>query len=136
GQICTSESVSGHPVAIARTEPRTAEQRLRWHVERGLKWLVDASNDALLKPGDPFELPMYATRDDGPTISFREGSAEFERWKRRTERSGFADLVAVSKNGSHHGVRVFRSTAGLDVVRADWGTTITSATTTVTAIWV
>lgn len=135
GQICTSESVSGHPLAIARGEDRDAEGRLAWHVRRALDWLRAASRGELVKPGDPFELPVYDGRSDKRAIAFRECTDDLPAWRATTKRAGIAELVPVNSDRTQLVVRAFQSPLGLDVVRPRWGALINAAHTIERGVW-
>ena len=135
GRICTSESVSGHPLAIARSEPRGAEDRLAWHVLRALDWLRAASRGELVRPGDPFELPVYDGRADSGGVAFRECIDDLPTWLATAKRAGIAELVPVNRDRTQFAVRAFQSPLGLDVVRPHWGAFIADARNADCGVW-
>lgn len=95
GKVCLVDTVHGRELAARRDEPIGAYQRLGWHVGRAIGWLERASHGLLLKPGEPFELPVFGQGDDGATIAFVEGAETFEAWKRSGTMMGLADLAQV-----------------------------------------
>jgi ThiF family len=137
GNICTGESVSGQPLSVARFEPRTTEKRLHWHVSRALEWVRKAATGALLEPGDPFELPIYADPDhDAPLIAFSEHARDLERWHSAAGRAGTVDLAIVRADGPYLAARTFRRIGGAVVSTARWGSSIGETADSETAIWI
>lgn len=126
GKLCTSESVSGHPLAISMSEPQSAEEMLLWHVLRTLDWLRDASREELLRPGDPYELPVYSMpASPGPVIAFNEGPETFAAWARKPARSGLALFQLIGARAARVlAVESFRHDRLRDVVAPVWGTSI------------
>ncbi len=120
------ETTPGHRLALAQYDPVTVEERLVWYVGRALDWLMAASNDELVKIGDPFELPYYpVTRYPETTIAFSEGPATFQAWSRVQVRSGLVDLVEIkNRPGELFAARAFRTPSGKDLVRPHWGSVV------------
>lgn len=82
GKICLTTSAA----SIARTHEGkdpigNAEARLRWHIERALKWIENAANDSLVRNGDPFERPMRPETGIGSFVVHDEGAESFELWR-------------------------------------------------------
>lgn len=68
GKLCLSS-----PEGIGRLrgfdpEPRNAINRMKWNVERTKDWLVRASQNTLIQPGDLYELPDFS--EGNPLIHF------------------------------------------------------------------
>lgn len=128
GKVCTSESVSGHPLAISMFEPQSAEKMLVWHVRRTLDWLRAASRDELLRPGEPYELPVYSMPGSkGPTIAFNEGPETFAAWTRKPARSGITLFQLMDARAPRVlAIEAFRHDRLRDAVAPVWGTSIES----------
>jgi hypothetical protein len=120
GLICLVDTINGHANAMATLDPADAVSRLAWWVWRALEWLRAASRGELLKPGEPFELPVFGQQSSTkPILAFREGPAQLATWQ-SAPRSGLADLVPVSDGRYALAVRSFRSLAVRDVARPEW----------------
>lgn len=59
GNPCVSSSLRTLGRRTYDVEPMSVEMRLAWHIRRLWLWLKDADDGALIKTGDPFELPEY-----------------------------------------------------------------------------
>jgi hypothetical protein len=124
GKLCLDRP--GHlvdPFALGR-EPRRAGTRLRWHVERALAWLAAAVRDELLRPGDPFELPVLP-RELADVVGFCEGADTYASWIASKVPSGTAilqrlgpKLLVTSR---------FETWNGDGVAETRWGTAIDEA---------
>lgn len=121
GKLCLDRP--GHlvdPFAFGR-EPRRAGARLRWHVERALAWLAAAAQDRLLRPGDPFELPVLPCEVDD-VVAFCEGEDSYATWLSRKAPSG---LAVVQRLGPRLVVTTkFTTWNGDSIAEARWGTAI------------
>lgn len=87
--------------------PRTVE-RLVCYVNWAKDWLVDATNGTLLKPGDPYELPAFASGDSLPIskpLLFNETEESYGRWKQHIGESGFVECVPGSGISALYAVR-------------------------------
>ena len=106
------EEVEGLPHQEAESgklclrDDRFAERdtsRLATYMQWTKEWLADAARGALLKPGDPYELPDFRhdSRKSSPPIVmpllFAEGSSTYERWKPYVGQTGRVSLAAGGK---------------------------------------
>ncbi len=126
GALCLDTTVRVLHRHAYDTEPRTANERLRWHVDRALAWLRAAAHSSLAAPGDPFELPQFpVVTGDTPLVVFAEGTDSFAKWITIEERSGLVDLVEIKPNV--YLTRRFRSGGGRVLVAPCWGQAITAS---------
>lgn len=83
-------------------EPYTASERLRWHLERALRWLEAAERSQLLAPGDPYELPDFpGATAGGRRLGFAESADTFAVWRTVPRREGLLDLRPIHSTPSH-----------------------------------
>lgn len=94
-KICVATNSEGNLARTDEVEPVTAHERLPWQVARAIRWVRDASHGELLKPGDPFELPVFAREASG--IAVFESPGSFSDWS-NSSRTGVAGLTAASEN--------------------------------------
>jgi ThiF family len=139
GSMCVVETTPGHQLAIARNDPRTADERLVWYVGRALDWLVAASKDELIATGDPFELPYYwAPGLTAPVlVAFNEGPTSFGAWMSTDAEVGVADIGIVKDRPFQTvAVKEFRAKDGRTIVQPRWGARLSGADATTHAFWV
>ncbi|MDP9310778.1 MAG: ThiF family adenylyltransferase [Chloroflexota bacterium] len=123
GALCLETSVRMLNRHAYDSEPHTPDERLRWHVERALAWLIAATEDELVRSGDPFELPQFPiVPGDTSTVVFAEGVDTFATWSTIDEPCGLVDLVSIKPN--LYLVQRFRSTSGRVLVEPHWGQAI------------
>lgn len=137
GKVCLVDAVRGHELAAARDEPLTTYERLVWHVWRTIGWVERASNDQLLAPGEPFELPVFGQFRNGPAIAFHEGSETFATWRASREFAGIADLVTVrdDSRAPTHAVVAWGDLLNRELVRPVWGYRIGRSNVLQRALW-
>ena len=136
GLICLVDTISGHSTAVARSDPADAAERLAWWLWRALEWLRAASRGELIKPGDPFELPVFGELSTTrPMLAFREGTDSLSLWN-AAPRSGFVDLSPVGNGRQALAARAFRTLAAQEVLRPRWGTLIAEATESLKGAWI
>lgn len=92
GVVCVSTPARGFGRHALDGEPRESHLRLRWHIDRTRSWIEAARRGELLREGEPFELPMYATRKS-PVVVFDAILADLPQWDTCKERFGFASLT-------------------------------------------
>ncbi|HSH80373.1 MAG TPA: ThiF family adenylyltransferase [Herpetosiphonaceae bacterium] len=126
GALCLDTTVRTLHRHAYDAEPHTADERLRWHVERALVWLMAAAHEHLAAPGDPFELPQFPVGSGStPMVVFAEGADSFTRWSTVDEQCGVVDLIVIKPNV--YLVQRFRSTRGRVLVAPRWGEAITGS---------
>lgn len=90
GKVCLSEQFAAFGDSFFSTEPYTAEERLAWHISRGLGWLQSASRNELLANGHFFEMPVFENPvGNDSLIAFAEADHSFEVWQGNQKRIGF-----------------------------------------------
>lgn len=139
GLICLVESLDGHELATARDEDRRSDYRLAWHAWRAIEWIRDASNDRLVRPGDPFELPWFGEhRGLAPVVAYLEDATTFDQWSREQARVGLADLAQVSGTSAFGSVAIgaFRDLRRRPIIVPPWGAFVSEAKTLPVALWV
>lgn len=105
-------------------EPYDAHARLRWRSGRAIRWLDAASRDALILPGEPFELPQFPLRS-GVIVGHAEDAASYALWQREPDRAGSLELTRVARDG--YAVSLFRAANGWKIHRPAWGSAIRAA---------
>jgi hypothetical protein len=135
-KICVATDSEGNLRLDTEAEPRTAEDRLAWHIYRALGWIEKASRGTLLAPGDPFELPVYRGADSG-LVAFRDGPEDLVRWAGINATIGVADLRRLDIQGDAIWiVASFRSLDGTLLFEPAWGIRLTSKQVeSRTALW-
>lgn len=73
------------------------ELRLRWHLERAFAWISTASDNDLVRDGDPFELPKYPPSGSPLRIVHDENPDSYKDWKQCNQEIGKVVLDAVSQ---------------------------------------
>ena len=92
GKLCLHEEDSA---------PRDAS-RLVCYIKWAIKWLEDAANGMLLKPGDPYELPDFSRKVlDSPlltglTLIVNESPNSYETWLSRSGEFGNVECLWAS----------------------------------------
>lgn len=117
-------------------EPITSpETRLQWHVERLIDWLQDASNNQLLKTGDPYEVPSLPIYKSKYSLAVAEDSTKYENWKPHLHESGIASLCPLGKGFPSFVVHFFKIKDGH--ILNEWGSKISENTAYGnTSLWV
>jgi hypothetical protein len=135
GQICTNTSLRLLGRHGLDREPRTAEDRIRWHVLQALRWLEAAAKDELVLPGEPFELPVYRSVGSR-VVGFLEDEATFSDWEKIKSRAGLVELVRDPDNDRISVVRQISTWAGEPLLTPRWGKKLSASDEVETAIWV
>ncbi|MES1244628.1 MAG: ThiF family adenylyltransferase [Acidobacteriota bacterium] len=134
GRICTDSTAKSLGRHDFDQEPRFPPARMRWHVLRALDWLVAASKDGLILPGEPLEFPFYPYT--GPLIGFVEDETSFAAWSTIRAREGLAELVPYPGNHKILAVQQFSTWSGSPLVRAPWGAKVSEAQDKEIGVWV
>lgn len=122
GVVCVATPARGFGRHTLDAEPHHAADRLRWHVDRTRSWIEAARRGELLRGGEPFELPIYATLER-PWVIFDTAAADLSRWEVQPDRFGYATL---RESRSNPRLRVLSSFTGMDPdgpaqINAEWG---------------
>lgn len=135
GELCLVDPlhILGRPYSLM--EPLGESERLKWHLERALDWLLQASNEALVKDGDPFELPDYPIGNTPHRLVFAENQETYETWTSIKDRDGVVLLSQLLD--SLLVARVFLSSTQKELVKPDWGRVVTTSDENLKkAIWI
>jgi len=135
GELCLVDPfhILGRP--HSQTEPLGGNNRLKWHFERALEWLVQASNGKLVDEGEPFELPDYPISNVKYQLAFNENQGTYNTWKSLKDRTGIV-LLSQFMN-SWLVTRIFLSSTQKELLQQDWGIAITASRDTLKkAIWI
>lgn len=135
GELCLVDPfhVLGRP--HSQTEPPGENDRLKWHFERALEWLVQASNGRLVEEGDPFELPDFPISNVKYQLAFNENQETYNAWMSLKDRTGFVLLSRFIN--SWLVARIFLSSTQKELIKPDWGTAIMAPRDTPKkAIWI
>ncbi len=97
GRLCVDTSLRTLGRRAYDVEPFDPESRLVWHVSRVQEWLSLASRDALVQPGDPFELPFIPSSPDFKVI-FTEGPENLSYWQGKHPRIGTASVRILQES--------------------------------------
>jgi hypothetical protein len=133
GKLCLDRP--GHvvdPFALGR-EPRRPGSRLRWHVERALAWLAAAARDELLRPGDPFELPVLP-RELADVVGFYEGADTYASWTSSKVPSGIATLQRLGPKLLV--TSRFTTWNGDPIAETRWGTAVSEDNEEESCAWI
>lgn len=125
GKICLSTSVRALGRHGYDIEPYDVHERLYWYFERAVQWLIAASDDKLVTPNDPFELPHFPLRTL-VTVAFSEGTEPFAHWQNISEQAGFVELVPLRRKPDLVFVKSFQSVRRRELLAPTWGKAMTN----------
>jgi len=124
GNICVQTSLRLFCQRGYDQEPMSNETRLSWHLLRAYEWLSAASQNKLVQPGDPFELP-YVPRLPNRLIGFIEDSFSYSTfWKVKVGSYGYATLIQDQQNNGHQVIKSFHDPSYLELRRYRYGSNI------------
>lgn len=124
GKLCLDTSVRVLGRFGDDEEPYDAHARLKWRFGRALRWLEAASRDALILPGEPFELPQFPFRSS-TIVGHADDADSFAIWQREPDRVGGLELARVSRDA--YAATLFRSASGRKIYRPAWGSAVRDA---------
>lgn len=110
-------------------EPTHASERLMWNFERAREWLVTASKNELLRPGDPFELPDFPKKrgNDLKTVVFSEDSDSMQIWTQINEAWGIVKLEEYETVRKHVFVKLYLSAKEKELYKPRYGSVLSSS---------
>lgn len=111
-------------------QPTSADELLRWHVERALEWLSAAARNQLTDVSEPFELPPFDI--GGSTFGFDEDAAGLKAWTGLFGRAGNA-IVKSIKDGLFVAYAMRKGNAFVNEPR--WGRRLAKNQNIVPAFW-
>jgi hypothetical protein len=127
GNICVARY--GHIIGRsgATGEPTTADDRLRWYVERALTWVEAAAKRELRHEGEPYELPVFNTRAaPDRRLAFNETPESFERWTSEYDSWGRVELLRLDEPDDVVLTTRFSDRDGGIIYRPEWGDYVTT----------
>ena len=130
GMICTDtilRSMGRHGHG-ADTEPHTVTGRLRWKARRARAWIAAAAAGDLVRDGERFELPPFASSLALSVVS-GEHPGTLAEWSQSEVRVGTVELARLSEGSAPLSTVVtgtFRALDGSPLVRHRWGTALES----------
>src|SRR6185436_3136212 len=137
GNICTQTILWTFHRHGLDEEPRSAGERIRWHVLRGLAWLIAAASGALIQAGDHYELPLYPRSPDiGTVIGFAESQETFRTWKDIAAPAGLVHLVRHPRNERLSVTRRFSTCEGLTLLDVQWGSELSGSGDEDVGLWI
>jgi hypothetical protein len=104
-------------------EPISKNDRLLWNFQRARDWLIKASKNQLVNPGDPFELPHFpicSIRQDNIVV-FSEDTKSLQLWNKTDNNSGIAVLEEYESVPNHTFVKTFLSGKKKELYRPHFG---------------
>ncbi len=124
GDLCVATGVRVIGRQEYDAEPFDIHKRLRWNFTRALEWLRDASKDALIRNGEPFELPQYPRQKDY-TVAFSEDVSTLADWQATKADVGFVKVYSLTDDSTVFFTTSFYSARGELLVTAKWGSALT-----------
>ena len=97
GKICVEETGRWLGRTAWDREPRTAKDRLLWHVRRACSWLDAAATNQLTPAGTPYELPDFRSASV-PIVAFVETAESYAGWCSSKVTSGLATVHRLRTN--------------------------------------
>lgn len=128
-------------------EPKNADNRLYWHVQRLIYW-IDAVNSGELAPkGEPFELPQFNEKSLFESIKsdenheqyvFSEDGDSFNQWESIKDRFGIALLYRHEyKPYTYYFIREFKDDKNNTIHSVNWGRYLSlNFKTPIPALWI
>jgi molybdopterin/thiamine biosynthesis adenylyltransferase len=122
GKICLDSALGSWGRKKYTNEPRTAKDRLYWHIWRCQQWIYAALLGRLFEKGDPFELPAIPNRD-GVSIIFNEDGDKLVSWKSIGRNYGDFEYFSIDQlKAKAKGKYIISSfTNGKNTIRNLWG---------------
>lgn len=117
-------------------QPEAIDEKIVWYVERLMLWIDAAAANELVVPGEPFELPSGPGQASFPVIGFVGSEDDLAFWSRRSGEWGWADLAKVPRALETYAVKVFRDSDLSEISPVRWGSFLSSAEPSATALWI
>ncbi|MEX0896164.1 MAG: ThiF family adenylyltransferase [Patescibacteria group bacterium] len=97
----------------------SAPGRLRWYIERLMTWIHLASQNMLIPPGDPFEVPPIPATKLSNILVTAEDSKTFGFWSHHFGKSGIFYFTSIGKKNNLDVVSFFK--VGKEPLKYEWG---------------
>jgi len=135
GDICVQTSLIKWGRTDLTEEPYGAAERLHWHIQRSVEWVVTAASGQLAPAGDPFELPQLPNQNV-IKLAFNEDGGGFEQWSQGPSKSGFCRIKNMPSNAAIYFVDAFELEKDREIA-SNWGSLLSQKETQkCDAIWV
>lgn len=102
----------------------SAPDRLKWYIERLISWIQLASQNMLIPPGDPFEVPPIPATNLLNILVTAEDSKTFSFWSRHLGKIGIHYFNSIGKKNNIDIVSFFK--VGKEPLKYEWGEKIPS----------
>lgn len=119
GKICPWTSAAALNRRGYAAEPADPSDNLAWHLRRAREWLMLASRDALVQPGDWYELPDVPCQGTDK-IAFCEGPASFQQWQSTAAPWGTAETALLAAAAPIYLVTGFHIGPGRPPLAQEW----------------
>nr|WP_197980196.1 MULTISPECIES: ThiF family adenylyltransferase [unclassified Rhizobium] len=117
-------------------QPDAIDEKIVWYVERLLLWIDAAAANELVVPGEPFELPSGPGQASFPVIGFVGTEDDLSFWPAQARKWGWADLAKIPRAVETYAVQVFRDSNLEEIFPVTWGSFVSSAKPSATALWI
>jgi len=107
-------------------EPRSANERILWNIQRALEWLSEGSQGSVAALEEPFELPQIKQRSG--LIAFQENAARLEDWNSCSEQFGLVRLSPFNPDLGYWHTVTFLTSAEKVLIENGWGSSLAPAT--------
>lgn len=124
GKLCLDTSQGSWGRKKYSTEPVDARNRLKWHIERCLIWLVAAATNTLVERDDPYELPDFPSTTAFRLV-FNEDSSSFATWQRERRKSGLFVYCSLDLQPAVYPIHRF-DIFSEETAPMAWGTYVTN----------
>jgi hypothetical protein len=119
-----------------RQEPRNLAARISWRISRLLGWIDAASNDQLMRSGDPLELPTCGLIDLWAVLGFNETYRDLLSWESGEAVWGFARIAAIDGSQRVGVITEFLESSLRSVKDNTWSRAIDAKSNLLEAVWI
>jgi hypothetical protein len=129
GEVCTDVPGFLLDRLIKTPEPFNITERLSWHISKAEEWLKAAAREDLVRSGEHFELPDFATPpSDLRKFAFSEGTDSITRWAAVRKKSGLVKVSLATQGKCQRMVATaFLDLKGQVLVDVQWGNFLKTA---------
>lgn len=121
GKLCLDTPLRSFKRYQLDDEPFASDDRLQWHTERALNWLVLASRDELSPAGEVFELADFPIGLPDTTVAFAEGLDSLDRWNVSTSSNGFVEVVCYHSRPDVFILKRYLTLEKEPIIQNAWG---------------
>lgn len=136
GNPCLHRPAAAFGRASWNGQPDAIEEKIVWYVERLLMWIDAAAVNELVVAGEPIELPSGPGQACFPVVGFVCTESDFAFWSSRSGEWGWAALAKIARAVETYAVKVFRDRSLNEMFPVSWGSFVSSAEPTATALWI